>query len=715
MWCMMQESDIDGSTDAYDDHEFNQMMLRDGCFILFFIECIWCQNNKLMLYNEYLGALGFANVARDMFLLENQIPFVVLKVLLKLKFPDDRGEDVLNGFFNYLNYGEVVIRDEKVLENKHPLHLLELYRSYFISLSASLGLISTRSSMWRILGKEIISDEDYNYSKRNRRFASARELKAKWIFLDVSWNEEIKFDVHGYYVLQFKQPIQAMSSIAPERNTYSMEMETTETEDVMVEIPENQQFDNNKISVIRDWDDCVKGMETTKDYKRQRHIQKVPPLLLEGGKRHRNREYYEPAVVSLGPYHHNRPRLAQAENYKLITLEEYRLSTEKPIAFLYNKVFEVVHDARKCYIDGSTYAYSDEQFCQMMLRDGCFILFFIECISSQNNKLMLYNEYLGALGFANVARDMFLLENQIPFVVLKVLLKLKFPDDKGEDVLNGFFNYLNYGEVVTRDEKVLKNKHPLHLLELYRSYFISLSASHALGSNRTSSMGRRRKEKDAVEDYNYIKRNRSFVSVTELKAKGIFLKCAHDESRNEGIKFYSRLCYGELVLVRRAVSSNTKAIYLNMIAYEMCPHNPNDFRISTYLRVMKSLIIQRDDVKELRNNGILIHSLGRDEDVVHMYDEIEAPAVNLYMFHQLRRGIEKHCNNKCKTWVAELITIYFSSPWKTVALLVAAAILVTSFLQTYFTIRPVPDETSEDIVKLLRQCIHLKRSPPRLA
>ncbi|KAJ0780191.1 hypothetical protein HanPI659440_Chr06g0234841 [Helianthus annuus] len=154
-------------------------------------------------------------------------------------------------------------------------------------------------------------------------------------------------------------------------------------------------------------------------------------------------------------------------------------------------------------------------------------------------------------------------------------------------------------------------------------------------------MGRRRsKEKDAAEDYNYVKRNRSFASVTELKAKGIFLKCAHDESKNEGIKFDSCFCYGELVLVRRVVSPNTKAIYLNMIAYEMCPHNPNDFRISTYLRVMKSLVIQRDDVKELRNNGILIHSLGRDEDVVKMYDEIEAPAVNLYMFHQLRRKIE---------------------------------------------------------------------------
>ncbi|MFS7943301.1 hypothetical protein Hanom_Chr06g00498681 [Helianthus anomalus] len=503
-----------------------------------------------------------------------------------------------------------------------------------------------------------------------------------------------------------------------------MDMNMTETEDVLVEITENQPVSNNNICLIGYIEEklnqefflicflvsfylllankivgttssgrvaCLRGKEATNDYKRQRHIQKVPPLLLEGEKGQRNRDCYEPAVVSLGPYHHkSRIHFAQAEKYKHITLKEYSLSTGETIDSLYN-VFEVVHDARKCYIDGSTDAYKDDEFNQMMLRDGCFVLFYIECISCQNDKSVLNNEYLGALGFANLTRDIFLLENQIPFIVLEILLKLSFPEDNGEDVLNGFFNYLNYGEVIIRDKKVLGRKQPLHLLELYRSYFISFSAS----STKSSCMGRRRsKENDSVEDYNYVKRNRSFASVTELKAKGIFLKCTHDESKNEGIKFYSRHCFGKLVLVRRAVSPNTKAIYLNMIAYEMCPHNPNDFRISTYLRVMKSLVIQRNDVKELHAKGILIHSLGRDEEVVKMYDEIETPEENIYVFHQLRQEIEKHCNCKYKTWVAELFTVYLSGPWKTMAMLVATAILFTTLLQTYFAIRPLPDNAS---------------------
>ncbi|KAL4588773.1 hypothetical protein LXL04_001668 [Taraxacum kok-saghyz] len=121
----------------------------------------------------------------------------------------------------------------------------------------------------------------------------------------------------------------------------------------------------------------------------------------------------------------------------------------------------------------STDDYSDQQFNQMMVHDGCFVLFFTDCIVTQNKKLLLNNEYLSAFGFAKVARDIFLLENQIPFVVLQVLLDLRFQD-----------------------------------------------------------------------------------RVTELKAKGIFVNCTYDESSNEDIKFHS----------------NSKAIYLNMIAYEMCPH-----------------------------------------------------------------------------------------------------------------------------------------------
>ncbi|KAK9075868.1 hypothetical protein SSX86_004197 [Deinandra increscens subsp. villosa] len=464
-----------------------------------------------------------------------------------------------------------------------------------------------------------------------------------------------------------------------------MKMEMTGIEHVMVEIPA---VNHDNTSVITEWKECIKGNETTKEYyNRQRQIEKVPPSLLKSEKGRSNIECYEPAVVSLGPYHHNRTDLARAEKYKLVTLEEYSHThnTRIPIQLLYEKVFEVVRDARKCYIDGSTDAYSDHEFNKMMLLDGCFVVFHIECISRQTGKVTLINEYLGAIDFLNIMRDIFLLENQIPFVVLQVLLKLKFPDDEGEEVLNRLFNYLKYGKVDKGGKKVLQNKHrsPLHLLELYRSYFISLSATSLFVNSTTIN----EEEIISEKNTNYVKRNRWFASATELKARWVFLKST-DSMENEDMQFDFHGWHGDFKLARRAISPYTKDIYLNMIAYEMCPHNPNDFRISTYIRVMKALIIEVEDVKEMRDKKVLTHGLGRDEEVVKMFDEIEVPGINLHMYNVLRQGIQIIQKDKYKTWVAELKTEYLSSPWKAMGVLVGVALLVTGFVQTYFAIHP---------------------------
>ncbi|GKC11598.1 UPF0481 protein-like protein, partial [Tanacetum coccineum] len=470
-------------------------------------------------------------------------------------------------------------------------------------------------------------------------------------------------------------------------NTVDMEM--SESEDISIEIPEVYNSDD----IVQEWDESTKGINTIQRNESKR-IEKLPDLLLKSEKGRRNREYYKPMVVSFGPYHHRQKDLARAEKYKRVTLEDFCSSVGKTKNFVYNKVFEVVHEAKKCYIDGSTSNYSDEEFNLMMLHDGCLIMHFIESTACRNKKFFLTNEYLGALGFANIIRDMFLLENQIPFVVLHVLLDLMFPNE-AEVMLKRFFNYLNTRDPLMKNEKSLDMKKSIHLLELYRSYFIYLDPS----SHRS------------VVDINYALRKRLFASVMDLKDKGIVVKCNHKESSSKAdMKFHSHSCTGELKIVSRAVSVYTKAMYLNMIAYEMCPHTPNDFRVSTYIAIMKSLIVDNDDVKELQQHNIIIHLLSSDEEVVKMYDDIEAPIVNVYMLKKLRGGMSSHYHNKHKTWAAELFTLYFSSPWKAIALLVAATILFIGFVQTYYTIWPLPDDSSQEIIKLLKQIAY--HTPP---
>ena len=139
---------------------------------------------------------------------------------------------------------------------------------------------------------------------------------------------------------------------------------------------------------------------------------KVPPILRND---ERSKEYFDPKIVSFGPYHHGKPELRAVETIKTKVILEFILKHEKSIEDLYLKVLELNDYAKSCYVDGSTDDYDDEAFALMMLQDGCFILAWIEgnsCIMDYLDNLELCCSYL----------DTFLLENQIPFKVLNVLM-----------------------------------------------------------------------------------------------------------------------------------------------------------------------------------------------------------------------------------------------------------------------------------------------------
>ncbi|KAL0377202.1 UNVERIFIED_CONTAM: hypothetical protein Scaly_0837800 [Sesamum calycinum] len=189
-----------------------------------------------------------------------------------------------------------------------------------------------------------------------------------------------------------------------------------------------------------------RGYETSR--RRQawlRRIQKVPPLLL---KEKKNTEDYIPAVVSLGPYHHGKPELSLAEGFKPKALDLFVMGGRQNLEFYYDKVLEVVGEIRNCYERRSVEAYSDHELARMVLLDACFIINHIEISipeadmyrpqmpALKEHKGMTMVQHLGPLTCANVLRDMFLLENQIPFRVVKLLMNLRYGNNEGEMLLN---------------------------------------------------------------------------------------------------------------------------------------------------------------------------------------------------------------------------------------------------------------------------------------
>ncbi|KAH0721768.1 hypothetical protein KY290_006246 [Solanum tuberosum] len=446
---------------------------------------------------------------------------------------------------------------------------------------------------------------------------------------------------------------------------------------------------NEIVNIIITSDPILQGesMPRRYTYSWRRRIQKVLPLLKMD---EYNRHEYDPKVVSLGPYHHGKTELQLAEDFKHIALEMFVSGSSKDVAYFYNKILEVVDNARSCYVDGSIDKYNDHEFALMMLLDACFIINHIELSTTDRyNKLRTTRHHLGMLALSTTVRDMFLLENQIPFWILKLLISLRYDKNEGDELLEMFLNFTLFGEYEQKGEMSYNHvEEPLHLLEAFRTRLVS-QQSEVRNFHRTCTPQWLKRKKsicnDRVNMKSYI---HSFRSVTDLKAKGIQFKpsCTHSL---KDIKFKSRYFYGQLVLPTWYVSIYTKAFFLNMIAYEMCPNTVTDRAVTSYVYFMKSLIESPRDVKELREKQILFNMLGSDEEVARMYKEINTYGVNnAHIFYNVKEKIQEHYHNKAKTWIAELIHTYFRSPWTALALLAATFLLCLTFTQTYFTINP---------------------------
>ena len=169
---------------------------------------------------------------------------------------------------------------------------------------------------------------------------------------------------------------------------------------------------------------------------------KVPPILRND---ERSKEFYDPKIVSFGPYHHGKPELRAVETIKTKVMQEFISAHGKSIEDLYIKVLKLNDYAKSCYVDGSTDAYDDEAFALMMLQDGCFIL------SLFDDDVFIIERYLGIVEFRYSFEDTILLENQIPFRVLNVLISNIYKKNEGLQLIKSNLNIMHWGKVLEQD------------------------------------------------------------------------------------------------------------------------------------------------------------------------------------------------------------------------------------------------------------------------
>ncbi|CAO2210288.1 unnamed protein product [Urochloa humidicola] len=115
------------------------------------------------------------------------------------------------------------------------------------------------------------------------------------------------------------------------------------------------------------------------------------------------------------------------EEIKLAAAHYVCSRSGRTAAEVYEKVLAVTGDARRCYDadDPSVAGLSDADFAAMMFLDGCFLLQII-AVSDSSYSDSLLDTIMQSTG-SIILKDIFLLENQIPWLVLQRLSSSSCP------------------------------------------------------------------------------------------------------------------------------------------------------------------------------------------------------------------------------------------------------------------------------------------------
>ncbi|KAE8681920.1 Lycopene cyclase [Hibiscus syriacus] len=179
----------------------------------------------------------------------------------------------------------------------------------------------------------------------------------------------------------------------------------------------------------------------------------------------------------------------------------------------------------------------------------------------------------------------------------------------------------------------------------------------------------------------------TFRNVKELRNAGIWLKPSSSSCLTD-VSFSRVCCRGNLWLPPITVDDSTGPKFMNLIAYEMCPDFENDFTVTSYICFLDSLIDEAEDVKELRDAGILYNGLGSDEEVAKLFNKMNTDLVpSPTVYSPVKQQVQNHCRNIWINYAAQAYYTHFNSPWTFLAFVGAIAALLLSALQTYYTIK----------------------------
>ncbi|XP_076911039.1 UPF0481 protein At3g47200-like [Bidens hawaiensis] len=413
---------------------------------------------------------------------------------------------------------------------------------------------------------------------------------------------------------------------------------------------------------------------------KKRSIYRVPSCVTD-----LNKGAYKPQSVSFGPYHYGESNLEPMEENKHRALLHFLKRYKKPFECYVKAVLEVADDLKHAYSSLDQQWHQDTMgFVKMMILDGCFMLEILRTATGEdvdgdnpadgvddyasNDPIFSNHGKLYIMPY--LKRDMLMLENQLPMLLLNTLIAATKDDPKQHD--EEFVNKMMQ-RFCSPYSRITKMGRCLHPLDVYRKSLLWENPHH--------------KKKTVTKSHHHyvIEEGDEIVrSATELYEAGIRFKKSKTRSL-KGISFQG----GVLKLPPVMVDDATESLYLNLIAFERL-HVGAGNEVTSYIFFMDNIIDHAKDVSLLHSQGIIQNAIGSDKAVAKLFNSLSKditldPESALDVVH---KQVHNYCKKPWNEWRANLIHTYFRSPWAILSVLAAVFLFALTIIQTIYTVFP---------------------------
>ncbi|KAJ1273048.1 hypothetical protein BS78_06G250400 [Paspalum vaginatum] len=312
-------------------------------------------------------------------------------------------------------------------------------------------------------------------------------------------------------------------------------------------------------------------------------------------------------------------------------------------------------------------------------------------------------------------RDIFLMENQIPFFIIEKIYQVatgKESDvrpllaDKAckcvEDILCHFplavketnrpknfhhllhlcHTYLRPSQRPCNDSELQARAGYLHcLLHFVHKYFRIDQKQEQQMQN-----GLRMKQLDCFQSGELPVRWRRAFQYHEA---GVTIKRRQWNKNNRHSLLDIKFSNGVIEVPCFPMDENTESLFKNLITLEqMDPRFGND--IASYVIFMSELVNTPEDATLFTKNGIIVHMLDSDDEVPLIFNKLSKQVCFTYdSYHYLKSLcyiLESHYQSRLNQWIAWLWLNHFSNPWLALAVFAAVIVLVCTVVQTVYTV-----------------------------